>query len=102
MASYGVLDLTTGSPMQVTAESEDLWPGKTHEVNLGKLRSQLEEIRDAILPVASAPNVAKDGFGLQTLELDLTIGAEGQVWFVAKGSVEASIKLTFGHPAASS
>jgi hypothetical protein len=102
MATYGVLDLTTENPMQVTAEGEAFWPGKGHEVDLGKLRGQLEEIRDAILPVASATTVRNDGFGLQTLELDLTIGAEGQVWFVAKGSVEASIKLTFGHPAASS
>jgi hypothetical protein len=102
MANYGVLDLTTENPMQVTAEGDAFWPGKDHEVDLGTLRSQLEEIRDAILPVASAPNVPEDGFGLQTLELDLTIGAEGQVWFVAKGSVEASIKLTFGqHPASS-
>lgn len=101
MATYGVLDLTTENPMQVTAEGEAFWPGQSHEVDLGKLRTQLEEIRDAILPVASAPNLPSDGFGLQTLELDLTIGAEGKVWFVAKGSVEASIKLTFGHPAAS-
>ena len=87
MATYGVLDLTTENPMQVTAEGEAFWPGQSHEVDLGKLRTQLEEIRDAILPVASAPNLPSDGFGLQTLELDLTIGAEGKVWFVAKGSI---------------
>ncbi|TML45289.1 MAG: hypothetical protein E6G19_05265 [Actinobacteria bacterium] len=100
MENYGVIDLSTESPVQVTAEGEAFWAGKPGGVDLGKLRSQLEEIRDAILPVAAGPDGAVGGFGLQTLEIDLTIGAEGQVWFVAKGSLEASIKLTFGHPAA--
>jgi hypothetical protein len=99
MANYGVLDLTTESPVQVTAEGEAFWPGTAREVDLGKLRTQLEEIRDAILPIAE-PGGQAGGFGLQSLEFDLTIGAEGKIWFVAKGSVEASIKLTFGHPAA--
>ena len=100
MESYGVIDLSAESPVQVTAEGEAFWAGKPGGVDLGKLRSQLEEIRDAILPVAAEPAGAQGGFGLQTLEIDLTIGAEGQVWFVAKGSLEASLKLTFGHPAA--
>lgn len=99
MATYGVLDLTTETPVQVTAEGEAFWPGRSREVDLGMLRSQLEEIRDAILPIAG-PGAEAGSFGLQTLEFDLTIGAEGKIWFVAKGSVEASIKLTFGRPPA--
>jgi hypothetical protein len=101
MANYGVIDLSRESPVQVTAtaEGEALWGGKPRGVDLGELRRQLEEIRDAILPVAE-PSAAEPGFGLQSLEFDLTIGAEGRVWFVAKGSLEASIKLTFGYPAA--
>jgi hypothetical protein len=43
---------------------------------------------------------SQNSFGLQTLEIDLTLGAEGKIWFIAKGSAEASIKLTFGRPAA--
>lgn len=49
MSTYGVLDLTTETPVQVTAEGEAFWPGSSREVDLGMLRSQLEEIRDAIL-----------------------------------------------------
>jgi hypothetical protein len=54
MANYGVIDLSRESPVQVTAtaEGEALWGGKPRGVDLGELRRQLEEIRDAILPVA--------------------------------------------------
>jgi hypothetical protein len=102
MATYGVIDLTSESPVQVTAQGEGLLGfGGHREFDLGHVRSQLEEIRDAIIPVADGPDTT-GGFGLQTLEIDLTLGAEGTVWFIAKGSAEASIKLTFGHPAAGS
>ena len=95
MSTYGVMDLTADSPTSVTAE---FWQSSQRSVKLDELRRQLEEIRDAILPVA-ADQPADSGFGLQTLEFDLTIGAEGKVLFVAKGSIEASIKLTFARRA---
>jgi len=91
VADYGVIDLTAQSPLE--GVNADFVPGGP--VNLTRLRSQLEEIRDALLGITEEePEPGK--FGLQTLEIDLTIGAEGTVWFIAKGSAEASIKLTFG------
>ena len=101
MAEYGVIDLSTENPMLVTAGGEGFGFGGNRSVDVSTVRTQLEEIRDAILPVASGGD-GGGGFGLQTLEIDLTIGAEGKIWFVAKGSAEASIKLTFGRPASTS
>jgi hypothetical protein len=100
MATYGVLDLTSESPVQVTAEGQGLIDlDGQRGFDLDHVRSQLEEIRDALLPVAKTES-SQNSFGLQTLEIDLTLGAEGKIWFIAKGSAEASIKLTFGRPAA--
>jgi hypothetical protein len=64
-----------------------------------QIASQLKEITDAIAPVLATADT-QQGFGLETVELSLTIGVEGGVWFVAKGSAEASIKVTFGRPEA--
>ena len=34
-------------------------------------------------------------FALQSMEVQLAIGVEGGIWFIAKGTVEASLKLVF-------
>ena len=39
---------------------------------------------------------AEKHFILQSMEVQLAIGVEGGVWFVAKGTAEASLKLVFG------
>lgn len=61
------------------------------------LSAQLAEIRNALDPFVDSGGQAS-AFGLESLEIALTIGAEGKVWFVASGSVEASITMTFSRP----
>lgn len=84
--TYPVADLT----VETTFKAE----GRP-EVDPEKLAGQLKHISDSIAPVLAKTEV-KEGFGLQTIEIALTLGAEGGVWFVAKGSAEASITVTFG------
>jgi hypothetical protein len=93
MSEFGVVDLQTSSPLEGIARADALRAG----IDLEKLRDQLQEIRDGLAGIAGES--AADGLRLETLEIDLTVGAEGSVWFVAKGSAEASIKLTFGRAA---
>jgi hypothetical protein len=91
LAKYGVADLTTS-----TQESEIQAIG---EVRSEQVAEQLREIRDTISQVIDEePHAGR--IGLDSIEISLTVGAEGRVWFVAKGSVEASIKLIFARPEA--
>lgn len=62
-----------------------------------ELASQLKDIGDAIAPVL-AEDRDEGSLGIKSIEIALTIGAEGGVWFVAKGSAEASIKLILERP----
>ena len=89
MATYEVAELTeTEGVMDVERRGE---------VDLDKLRDQLMEIRDAINPIIT--EVPADGaLGLQSLVLSLTVGYEGRILFLASGSVQASITLTFTRP----
>jgi hypothetical protein len=65
---------------------------------LDDLRDQLREIKDTIKPIiAEEPAGA---FGLESLQISLTIGAQGKIWFKVSGSAEASNTLTFSRPSA--
>lgn len=88
MATYPVVDLTTD-----TAEIAVTSRGS---VDLDELRDQLVEIRDTLSGLIDADS--PDGIRLSSVELSLTVGAEGGVWFIAKGSVEGSITMTFSGP----
>jgi len=90
MSEYEVRDLTAGA-------SALQGGGEAGSVDLDSLREQLEEIRDSLTPVVS-DQAEGDGLRLQEIELSLAVGLEGKVWFVAKGTAEASLKLTFGRP----
>jgi hypothetical protein len=90
LARYGVADLTTSAQ-----ESEIQAIG---EVSSEEVAEQLKEIRDTISQVFDEEPPA-GRIGLDSIEISLTVGAE-RVWFVAKGSVEASIKLIFARPEA--
>jgi hypothetical protein len=63
-------------------------------VNIDKLRDQLKDIENGLVGVFEDKD-RQGKFALNSLEIGLTIGAEGGVWFIAKGSIEGSIKLTF-------
>ena len=90
-STFEVVDLTAaGSPLQ----------GGTHgSVDLDSLRGQLEAIRDALTPVV-AEQAADEHIRLKEIELALTVGVEGKVWFIAKGTGEASITLKWGRDGA--
>jgi hypothetical protein len=92
-ATFPVVDLTASAPEGELKSMLQAGGGGT--VDIDALREQLMEIRDGLNPVLAD----QDGQGslrLQTMEVDLTIGLEGQIWFVAKGKGEASLKLTWG------
>lgn len=86
--TYPVVDLSADEPGSIVYE------GRT-KVDPAAIAQQLKDIADAVGPVV-ANEQAADGFGLQTVAITLTVGAEGGVAFVAKGSAEASITLTLG------
>lgn len=87
---FRVVDLTQSNP-QAEAQSP-LQAGGIGSVDLDQLRGQLEQIREGLTPVL-ADQAKEQTFHLQSMELDLTVGLEGQVWFVAKGKGEASLRL---------
>lgn len=89
--TYPIVDLTAAQP-EFQAEGRP-------EVDPGRLAEQLRDITDAVTPVLAGAG-QQQPFGLDSVELSLTVGAEGGVWFVAKGSAEASIKVTFKRPEA--
>lgn len=58
-----------------------------------RIADELATISRAIAPVLD--DAGSETFELSELELALTVGAEGGIWFVARGSAEASITLRF-------
>jgi hypothetical protein len=89
MATYGVAEIS---------QSEGLTDVELHgRVDLDELRDQLIEIRDAINPIIT--EVPADGaLSLERLVLSLAVGYEGKILFLVRGSVQASITLTFTRP----
>jgi len=63
-------------------------------VNIDKLRGQLKDIKNGLVGVFEDKD-RQGKFALNSLEVSLTIGAEGGIWFIAKGSIEGAIKLIF-------
>jgi hypothetical protein len=80
-------------PVADLSASASLALGSPPTVDPSHVARQLKIISDAIAPVLDG---AKAGpLGLSEVEISLTLGAEGGIWFVAKGSAEASIVLRF-------
>jgi hypothetical protein len=90
--TFGVVDLSKTAPFEEAASP--LAGAAAAVIDLDRLRGQLNEIRDALSPVLDQQS-AQNGFRLSSMELQLTVGLEGKVWFVAKGTGEASLKLTW-------
>lgn len=87
--TYPVVDLSASSSLAIEGR---------REVDPRQLATQLRDISEAIGPVlADGSKNAK--FGIRSIEIALSVGAEGGIWFVAKGSAEASIKLVLEPPA---
>ena len=88
--TYPIVDLST-------ATSSLAIEGRP-EVDPHELATQLKDISDAIGPIL-ADGSKNPQFGIKSIEIALSVGAEGGIWFVAKGSAEASIKLVLERPA---
>jgi hypothetical protein len=86
--SYPLLDLTISAP---------ILEGRA-TVDPQELARQLKHISDAVAPVLADGAPAEGGFGLDSIEIALTIGAEGGIAFIAKGTAEASITVKFARP----
>jgi len=84
--------LTTGGAVATATFGLD-----DHGVRVSELREQLGRIVDGLGALFTNPL----GLPLKTLEVDLTITAEGSVSFLGTGgkaTAEGSIKLTFERP----
>jgi hypothetical protein len=82
--TFPLADLTTSAAFGLEPQ---------HEVDPHRLASELSKIINTLAPVLC--DLPETVIGLTEVEIALTIGAEGGVWFVAKGSAEASIRLRF-------
>ena len=90
MANFDIVDLT--KPGVITrggAYQTDSLVGTMDTVELAR---QLQELRSDL---SSVLNASEKGIGLKSIVVRLTVGAEGRVAFIAKGSIEASIEVTF-------
>jgi hypothetical protein len=81
---FPVADLSRGAALAME---------RSRTVDPTELARQLKTISDAVARVVDDAPAGR--LGLAEVEISLTIGAEGGVWFVAKGSAEASIVLRF-------
>jgi hypothetical protein len=84
--TYPVVDLSAEPSESIAYESGV-------RVDPTAIATQLKDIADTVGPVV-ANDEPTGGFGLKSIAITLTVGAEGGVAFVAKGSAEASITLT--------
>ena len=85
LADYGIANLTASEGTQIE---------EIGRVSSEQVANQLKEISHTIGTVLDEEPPSGQ-VRLDTVEIALTVGAEGGVWFVAKGSIEASITLTF-------
>ena len=90
MANFDIVDLT--KPGVITRGGDYRTDSLVGTMDTVELARQLQELRSDLSSVLDA---SEKGIGLQSIVVRLTVGAEGRVAFIAKGSVEASIEVTF-------
>ena len=90
MATFDVVDLTAGSI--VTRGGEHGNRSSVGSIDTAELAHQLDALRSDL---SSVLDQSEEGIGLKSMVVKLTVGAEGKVAFIAKGSIEASIEITF-------
>ncbi|ABW09534.1 hypothetical protein Franean1_0067 [Parafrankia sp. EAN1pec] len=96
MGRYGIVDLAGIQKEDVDALLAPYWT-RDNVVDVSDISSQLRDIRDSLAPLIDEDGTpASTSFGLRSVEISLALSLEGKVMFVAKGSVDASIKLSFG------
>lgn len=101
VAEFSIVDLTTPTepaPPEVSRANPSLVGGQSAagslvgRVDTSSIAAELESLRKDLTAHIGESN---DGLQLTELVVSLTITAEGGVAFVAKGSAEASISVTF-------
>ena len=90
MATFDIVDLSR--PGVVTRGGGYQTDSLVGTMDTVELARQLHELRSDLSSVLEA---SEKGIGLKSILVRLTVGAEGRVAFIAKGSVEASIEVTF-------
>ena len=101
MAELGIVDLTISTESEsapipkkakaaVTGQAS--WSNVVGHVDTATVAAELEALRKDL-----TADIKEDEGGLQLAQLvvSLTVSAEGGLAFIAKGSVEASIEVTF-------
>ena len=89
MSTFEIVDLTRGA--LVRGGHPDA-PAVVGSIDTQELAAQIESLRQDLDGTIGR---SERGLGVTSLVIKLTLGAEGRVAFVAKGSVEASIEVTF-------
>lgn len=98
MAEFGIVDLTVPTPPNQEATSPvggqgaGGWLGT---VDTAVVAAALESLRQDLSGHIKAE---KTGLRMSSLTIKLTLGAEGKVAFVAKGTAEACIEVVFAVP----
>lgn len=103
MTTYGLAGIPSGSSELV--HTENFLDGADHErfgnVDLDDLKSQITDIRNSLGGISAEQGdsgASGGGFMLKEFSVGLTLSATGKVLFIASGTVEASITLTFSKP----
>lgn len=91
MPSYELVGVPEAEVMGFDSQTADI----LQRVDLDDLRAQLTEIRDALKPVLDEDEAEGGRMRLDEIKVGLTLGASGRIMFIAKGSVEATITMTF-------
>jgi len=84
--TYPLVDLTPDISLDMAPQAR---------VDPRLIAEQLSDISGAITRTFSGDEESPGALSLSTVTVALTIGAEGGIWFVARGSAEAAITLTF-------
>lgn len=68
--------------------------GKVVEVPLAALQESWAQTADMLAMLGDSVDEKSPTWGIDTIEVGLTLGAEGQLFWIAKASAQASVKFT--------
>lgn len=68
--------------------------GKVVEVPLAALQASWSETVDMLALLGDSVDEKSPKWGIDAIEVGLTLGAEGQLFWIAKASAQASVKFT--------
>lgn len=68
--------------------------GKVVEVPLSALQESWAQTADMLAVLGDSVDEKSPTWGIDSIEVGLTLGAEGQLFWIAKASAQASVKFT--------